>query len=96
MILTKATVFKVRMFKANDTVFVNKLGGVSGRVVDCNPYTNEIRVLHRMRHNYWLQMKYNANYIRKSAYPLSWDINTPFVTPKPSMLQTLYSYLGFR
>jgi hypothetical protein len=36
-ILTKVMVFKVRMFKANDTVFVDKIGGVSGRVVDYNP-----------------------------------------------------------
>ena len=84
------------MFKPNDTVLVNTPGGQSGRVVDYNPYTNDVRVLHRLRHNYWMQVRYNSNYIRKSAYPLSWDMNTPFVTPEPSMLQTLYSYLGFR
>jgi hypothetical protein len=83
------------MFKPNDTVFVYKIGGISGRVVDYNPYTNEVRVLHRMRHNYWLQVKYNADLIRKSAYPVSWDMNTPFVTQKPTMLESLYSYLGF-
>jgi hypothetical protein len=82
------------MFRANDTVFVDKIGGVSGRVVDYNPYTNEVRVLHRMRHNYWLQMKYNADFIRKSAYPLSWDITTPFVTPSPTFISQALAFIG--
>jgi hypothetical protein len=82
------------MFKPNDTVFVNKIGGVSGRVVDYNPTTNEVRILHRMRHNYWLQMKYNADFIRKSEYPLSWDMNTPFVTPSPSFLSRALAFIG--
>jgi hypothetical protein len=82
------------MFKANDTVFVNKIGGVSGRVVDYNPCTNEVRVLHRLRHNYWHQMKYNADFIRKSEYPLSWDMTTPFVTPTPSFLSRALAFIG--
>jgi hypothetical protein len=82
------------MFKPNDTVFINKIGGVSGRVMSYNPFTNEVRVLHRMRHNYWHQMKYNADFIRKSEYPLSWDINTPFVTPSPSFLSRALAFIG--
>jgi len=74
------------MFHSNDTVFVDKIGGVSGRVVNYNPHTNEITILHRIRHNYWLQMKYDVKYVKKSEYPLSWDMNTPFVTPKQSFI----------
>lgn len=82
------------MFKANDTVFIKQIGGVSGRVVDYNPYTNEVRVLHRVRHSYWHVMKYDAEYVRKSEYPLSWDINTPFVTPSPSFLSRALAFIG--
>jgi len=82
------------MFKPNDSVYVEY--GSSGRVVNYNPYTNDILILHRLSEKSWLQVKYNAEYVKKSTNPLFWDINTPFLTPKPSMLQTIYSYLGFR
>jgi hypothetical protein len=82
------------MFKANDTVFVRKVGGLSGRVVDYNPITQDVRVLHRIRHNSWLQVKYNGDYIEKSRYPLSWDITTPFVTPTPTFLSRALSFIG--
>lgn len=81
------------MFKANDTVFIKQIGGVSGRVVNYNPYTNDIIVLHRLKHNSWREMKYNAEYVRKSEYPLSWDMNTPFVTAKPSFFSRALSFL---
>jgi hypothetical protein len=81
------------MFKANDTVFIKQIGGVSGRVVSYNPYTNVILILHRLKHNSWHVMKYNAEYVRKSEYPLSWDMNTPFVTPKPTFISRALSFL---
>ena len=82
------------MFNPNDTVFVRKIGGLSGRVVDYNPITQDVRILHRVRHNSWLQVKYNAEYIVKSAYPLSWDINTPFVTPNSTFISRALAFIG--
>jgi hypothetical protein len=82
------------MFNPNDTVFVDKVGGVSGRVVYYNADTNEVSILHRLKHNYWQAIKYNADYVRKSTYPLSWDITTPFVTPTPSLLSRALAFIG--
>jgi len=80
------------MFSANDSVYI---GSVSGRVINYNPLTEKVHVLHRVSSKYWVQRVYDAGRVKKSVHPLMWDITTPFVTPKPSMLHTIFSYLGF-